>query len=104
MVKKPGENDFRPMHGFRTPLPADTEVFMRTGGGGGWGDPLEREIDRVQNDVREGFVSHEAAARLYGVVVREDFSVDAAATMAKRAAIKAERNPIERGAVNSALV
>jgi N-methylhydantoinase B len=103
-VKKPGENDFRPMHGFRTPLPADTEVFMRTGGGGGWGDPLDRDIDRVQNDVREGFVSHEAAAQLYGVIVREDFSVDAAATTAKRAAIKAERNPIERGAVNSALV
>ena len=90
-VKKPGENNFRVMHGFRTPLPAETEVFMRTGGGGGWGDPLDRDVERVQNDVREGFVSHDSAAQLYGVIVREDFSVDAAATAAKRAAIKAER-------------
>lgn len=38
-------------------------------GGGGWGNPLEREPDRVAHDVRNGYVSVEAAAHEYGVAV-----------------------------------
>ncbi len=41
-------------------------------GGGGWGNPLEREPDRVMVDVRDGYVSIEGAARDYGVVVLGD--------------------------------
>lgn len=49
------------------------EVFStRTGGGGGWGDPLEREPERVAEDVRHGFVSIEGAKRDYGVVIDEE--------------------------------
>lgn len=52
-----------------------------TGGGGGYGDPLDREPQRVAHDVRNGFVSVEAAARDYGVVVdAATFDVDADAT------------------------
>ena len=40
-----------------------------TNAGGGWGDPLEREPERVMRDVRDGYVSIEGAARDYGVVV-----------------------------------
>ena len=40
-----------------------------TNGGGGWGDPFEREPERVLRDVRDGYVSLEGAARDYGVVV-----------------------------------
>ncbi len=56
-------------------------------GGGGWGNPLEREPDRVKLDVRDGYVTIEGAARDYGVVVvgdpeedPEGLSVDAEAT------------------------
>ncbi|KAB2969418.1 hydantoinase B/oxoprolinase family protein [Zoogloea sp.] len=45
-------------------------------GGGGWGSPFEREPERVADDVRNGFVSFEAARQDYGVAVsEEDFSV-----------------------------
>jgi N-methylhydantoinase B len=52
-----------------------------TGGGGGWGNPLEREPDRVASDVELGFVSVEKAASDYGVVVDPTtFAVDEAGT------------------------
>jgi N-methylhydantoinase B len=44
----------------------------RTAGGGGWGDPLERDPAAVAADVLNEKVSREAALRLYGVVVAED--------------------------------
>jgi N-methylhydantoinase B len=40
--------------------------------GGGWGDPLDREPERVVVDVRDGYVTVEGAARDYGVVVVGD--------------------------------
>ena len=45
------------------------EAFaLRSGGGGGFGPPLERPIDDVAHDIRQGYVSPEAAFRDYGVV------------------------------------
>jgi len=81
-------------------------VRVVTTGGGGWGDPLEREVELVRCDVIEGRVSIEAAASEYGVVLRSDAegndcSVDHAATEQRRAAIRVERQPslmINRGA------
>jgi N-methylhydantoinase B len=47
-----------------------------TGTGGGWGDPSERPIERVVDDVRNGYVSVEQAQRDYGVVLdRETLEV-----------------------------
>jgi N-methylhydantoinase B len=40
---------------------------METGGGGGWGHPLDREPERVAEDVRKGMVSLQSALRDYGV-------------------------------------
>ena len=45
-------------------------------GGGGWGNPFEREPDRVKLDVRDGYVTIEGAARDYGVVVVGDPEAD----------------------------
>lgn len=63
-----------------------------TNGGGGWGDPLDRDPDAVRRDVRDGYVSVEGAARDYGVVILgnpctdpEGLAVDAAATKRLRA-------------------
>jgi N-methylhydantoinase B len=56
-------------------LPAGTRLRLRTTGGGGWGDPFEREPDLVARDVVQGRVSHESAERDYGVVVGEDGAV-----------------------------
>jgi len=52
-----------------------------TGGGGGYGDPFERDPVRVSADVRNGFVSAAAASREYGVVVdASTFAIDEEAT------------------------
>jgi N-methylhydantoinase B len=55
-----------------------------TGGGGGNGHPFDRPEADVLRDVADGFVSVEAAAREYGVLIR-DGAVNAAATAALRA-------------------
>lgn len=65
-------------------------LHIHSPGGGGRGDPLEREVDRVAQDVRRGYLSAEAATRDYGVVLR-DGAVDEAATAALR---DARRRPI----------
>ena len=57
---------------------------LETGGGGGWGHPYDREPERVLADVLGGFLSREAAARDYGVVLDGD-TVDLVATRQRRA-------------------
>ena len=57
-------------------------------GSGGYGDPLARDVDRVLDDVANGYVSADAAREAYGVVVTFDgllWDVDRAATTALRA-------------------
>ena len=44
-------------------------VILELPGGGGFGDPSQRDPQRVRDDVRAGYVSSEAAARDYGVVI-----------------------------------
>jgi N-methylhydantoinase B len=60
---------------------------LRSGGGGGYGSPLERPIEAVQHDVRQGYVTVKAVAELYGVIVDPTtFEVDRAATARLRSA------------------
>ena len=62
---------------------------LRSGGGGGYGSPLSRPVDDVRNDVRQGYVSVEEAAALYGVVVDPgSFDVDEVATGRRRASLQ----------------
>jgi N-methylhydantoinase B len=60
-------------------------------GGGGFGDPLKRDPQRVAKDVRAGLVSHERCRDPYGVVLTANEEVDAAATTALRAAMRQSR-------------
>ncbi|HHZ73264.1 MAG TPA: hydantoinase B/oxoprolinase family protein [Gammaproteobacteria bacterium] len=53
-------------------------------GGGGYGEPKTRDPARVLRDVREGLVSRNRAADVYGVVVTETMEIDEAATAALR--------------------
>ena len=61
-------------------------------GGGGYGDPLDREPERVASDVVRGWVTREAAREFYGVVLDEEsHEVDVAATEAERDSIRKKR-------------
>jgi N-methylhydantoinase B len=60
-------------------------------GGGGYGDALKRDPERVAKDVRAGLVSEERCQDTYGVVLTENKAVDAAATTALRAAMRKTR-------------
>jgi N-methylhydantoinase B len=80
-------------------VPVQTgDTFTRpSAGGGGFGDPLERDPAAVCDDVADGYVTVERAARDYGVVVRAvdaelaQFEVDSEATERERAAIRTAR-------------
>jgi N-methylhydantoinase B len=62
---------------------------LRSGGGGGYGSPLERPVDDVAADARQGYISIAAAEGLYGVVLdAESFEVDGTATEKLRAAMR----------------
>ncbi len=56
------------------------KVKLQSGGGGGYGDPLQRDVAKVQQDVKQGFISRERAAAAYGVVLDAAGEVDVAAT------------------------
>ena len=60
-------------------------LIIESGGGGGYGPPWERPAERVQHDVVEGYVTIEAAARRYGVVLDpQTLAINHSATAARR--------------------
>lgn len=64
---------------------------IQSGGGGGYGSPIERPTERVVEDVRQGYVSVEAAREFYGVVLDpKTFAVDVSATEKLRRSMAAE--------------
>jgi N-methylhydantoinase B len=78
------------------PVLAGQVVRVVTTGGGGWGDPLEREPALVERDVTEGRVSHQSARDDYGVVLRaratsDGYDLDRAATAKLRCDLRAQR-------------
>jgi N-methylhydantoinase B len=81
-------------------LAADDALLVRATGGGGFGDPIEREPAAVALDVRAGTVGRMAAAQVYGVVL-DGIVADEAATIARRATIRQERLGLSADRVRS---
>jgi N-methylhydantoinase B len=72
------------------PLKTGDAYALRSGGGGGFGSPLERAPEAVRDDVREGYVTLHAARDYYGVALDpETLEIDAAATVRERASLAA---------------
>ncbi|MCX5520467.1 hydantoinase B/oxoprolinase family protein [Kaistia defluvii] len=77
------------------PVPACAEVVIGpdetmvsiSGGGGGYGHPHERDPARVLHDVKEGWISRDRAASVYGVVLTDDNRIDAERTAEARQAL-----------------
>ncbi|HWK96464.1 MAG TPA: hydantoinase B/oxoprolinase family protein [Pseudolabrys sp.] len=76
-------------------LKSGDAYILRSGGGGGYGSPLERDIEDVAHDVRCGYISREQAETSYGVVFKADGSIDAKATDKRRADMKKAGLPID---------
>jgi N-methylhydantoinase B len=104
-IVNPGAPDERHLPGLNDDLPLKQGDLLRlmTTGGGGWGNPLEREPDLVLLDIVQGKISDRSARDDYGVVLTRagnDHAVDETATSELRASIAAARGPlplIDRG-------
>ena len=66
----------------------DDQILLRMPGGGGYGDPLDRDPDLVCNDIREELLSAADAASVYGVVIAADDTADQVATAQLRKQIR----------------
>ncbi len=78
------------------PLHPGDRFTLRSGGGGGFGSPLERDLATVEQEVLQGYVSLEMAERLYGAVFnRETLTIDHAASVARRREMAAASRPTD---------
>ncbi len=97
-IKNPGTEDEEHVFFSRdaVPVKAGDVIRLITPGGGGWGDPLERDVELVRMDVVRRLVSPASAARDYGVVMDpETFEIDPAATQRRRIEIAQDRGPVK---------
>ncbi len=72
---------------------ADDVLHFITWGGGGWGDPLDRDPALIVKEIGQGLLTPQGADA-YGVVLTDDGQVDAAATTRRREALSAERGAV----------
>jgi N-methylhydantoinase B len=75
--------------------PGDAYI-LRSGGGGGYGSPLDRPLSQIESDLRQGYISRERAEGCYGVCFDEAGTMDEAASAARRAALRADGEFTER--------
>ncbi|MCJ7792340.1 MAG: hydantoinase B/oxoprolinase family protein [Dehalococcoidia bacterium] len=82
-----------PMNSFEMITPEEA-IVSESNGGGGFGDPLDRDPEKVRWDVREENVSRDKARDIYGVVIDtryEQYAVDHKATEELRKKLKKEK-------------
>ncbi|MEM1111295.1 MAG: hydantoinase B/oxoprolinase family protein [Pseudomonadota bacterium] len=90
LVRADGQEEWLPAKVEGIKVKKGDLLYFNTWGGGGWGDPYERDVELVRQDVERGLVTAEGAKR-YGVVMAGDGSVDGAATESLRAELVAAR-------------
>jgi N-methylhydantoinase B len=94
LVRASGEREVLPSKCHDVPVrPGDVLHFV-TWGGGGWGDPFQRDPALVGLEVLRGLVTVQGAAAGYGVVCAETGDVDESATRDLRSRLVAERGDV----------
>src|SRR6516225_6363101 len=92
LVRKDGSREPLPSKIDNVRVRAGDRVIFRTAGGGGWGDPLERDPMRTRNDVARRLMSARKAREEYGVVLTGDgLDVDRKATDELRDSMRRNR-------------
>lgn len=75
-------------------LQSGDAYILRSGGGGGYGSPLNRDLKSLQHDARAGYISKASAEKLYGAVFKDDtLDLDIPATEAHRKAMREQGLP-----------
>ena len=89
------QNYLRTEDGKLNELPACSDIILQPGqnivsyssGGGGYGPPHERPVEKVRNDMEEGWITRERARDVYGVAFKEDGNIDEKETARLRKAL-----------------
>ena len=95
LIRADGTEEALPSKAENVPVSAGDKLAFSTAGGGGLGDPLERDPAIVAREVRRGLVSAEAAREDYGVVLDADGTVDEVATETEREELRRDREELE---------
>ncbi|MEH6582354.1 MAG: hydantoinase B/oxoprolinase family protein [Halioglobus sp.] len=90
LVRDDGSEEWLPAKVEGIKVKVGDVLYFNTWGGGGWGDPFQREPELVRQDVERRLVTREGAKR-YGVVIDDTGVVDAAATTSMRDKLILER-------------
>ena len=72
-------------------IPRNGAFYIRWNGAGGYGDPLERRVELVREDVADGTVSITAAHEIYGVAFDDQGGTIEAGTLHRRAELRKRR-------------
>ena len=91
IVQGEGKEPLRTRKIAAAPLGKGDLIRLKTGGGGGHGDPLRPESARVLSDVVDGYITREQAKEDYGVVIDPNMEVDEKATGYLRGTLIAEK-------------
>ncbi len=94
LVRVDGSEQWLPAKAEGIKVKVGDVLHFNTWGGGGWGDPYDRDPELVAADVRCGLVTREGARR-YGVVLSENNEVDAKATEGLRGDLRTARGEVE---------
>ncbi|WP_411964082.1 hydantoinase B/oxoprolinase family protein [Haloferax sp. YSMS24] len=92
LIRADGTEERLPSKVENVAVAAGDKLVFSTAGGGGLGDPLDRDAELVASEVERGLVSESAADEEYGVVLADDGTVDESATADRRAEIRETRD------------
>jgi N-methylhydantoinase B len=93
---KDAETHFPNGKAFNQVLKRGDAYILRSGGGGGFGSPLERDLAMLEHDVRCGYVSRHAAETIYGAVFDADGGIARGASAKRRAEMRAQGLPVDQ--------
>ena len=93
LIRTDGTEESLPSKVENVAVAAGDKLVFRTAGGGGLGDPLERDPELVATEVRRGLLTEKSALEDYGVVLNNG-EVDEVATDEKRNELRSERDDL----------
>ncbi len=84
--------------------PGDAYI-LRSGGGGGYGSPLDRDLQKIEFDLKEGYISRRRAEASYGVVFKHNGDeIDVDATELRREALRSSGELLDDFAPNTEIL